>query len=528
MSDSESEQSRKSLEKRIKKLEKRVYPGRRGVLAGGAAAGASLLGFSAGRASADGLNDGDTQWGSDSNRDDYVIDHADANSIDTDGLSGTIRFIDPSGTVSDWQTTIDNLSADGGGTVVAMPGTYDVDAAIDIKDDVVLDGLSLGAVQFRLVDSYGSSPPPVIRMHDGVVRAGVRNVEIDGNQANNTSSFNDGNEGHGIVIEDVDNNNRPERCFAENCFIHDTIRTNLVMSGKHCTARNLWVSNSATDHWIYFSRPENCTVENVIGWGFSSNGPIVFGGNAYDCVSSTIRNFYAAALSDAPDGGACSPLITWREAGSGATHRDNLAKNITVDTTGYTDGASIIMRHSDPELKNFNYYGPCNRKHIISVDQRSDRAHVDNATIKLTDTAQDLGYAARLMGTNQYLDIDFRETSTNSYRGVLLDGTQETVTNATISGYLGGGESVGIRAADNGNGIRQLNIKDLIIDHSTEIEESGTVTYSSGVMRPQDVTAITSLHTGYLAYNDGTVGTEGTAEYRSDGSWYHIASNTAI
>ncbi len=87
-------ESNENLEQRVQELEqtvKKMLPGRRSVLAGGAAAGAALLGAS-GSASADGLNDGDTQWGSDTNRDDYVVDHVDANSVDTEEADITERW----------------------------------------------------------------------------------------------------------------------------------------------------------------------------------------------------------------------------------------------------------------------------------------------------------------------------------------------------------------------------------------------------------------------------------------------------
>lgn len=96
MAKSDSDKDIAELENRVESLEaqlKKMMPGRREVLAGGAAAGAGLLGFGVGQASADGLNDGDTQWGSDSNRDDYVVDHVDANSVSTGGANISERDV---------------------------------------------------------------------------------------------------------------------------------------------------------------------------------------------------------------------------------------------------------------------------------------------------------------------------------------------------------------------------------------------------------------------------------------------------
>lgn len=45
---------------------------------------------------------------------------------------------------------------------------------------------------------------------------------------------------------------------------------------------------------------------------------------------------------------------------------------------------------------------------------------------------------------------------------------------------------------------------------------------------PHDVTVEPSPEAGDVAYNDGTVGAEGLSEYRSDGKWYHIATDTVL
>jgi len=74
------------LEERVNELEntiERMLPGRRQMLK---AAGAGVLGasaFTAGQASADGHNDGDTQWGSDTNRSDYFADYVNSRRLES-------------------------------------------------------------------------------------------------------------------------------------------------------------------------------------------------------------------------------------------------------------------------------------------------------------------------------------------------------------------------------------------------------------------------------------------------------------
>lgn len=91
--DSEQEFRKKieQQEERIARLEKqlrRMMPTRRDALKAGAVGAVGILGFGAGNASAD-LNDGDTEWGSSTNRDDYFVDHLDANEMTLDGDTRT-------------------------------------------------------------------------------------------------------------------------------------------------------------------------------------------------------------------------------------------------------------------------------------------------------------------------------------------------------------------------------------------------------------------------------------------------------
>lgn len=60
------------------------------------------------------------------------------------------------------------------------------------------------------------------------------------------------------------------------------------------------------------------------------------------------------------------------------------------------------------------------------------------------------------------------------------------------------------------------------------VQAPGTVTYQSDTIYPQDVTNINSPRAGYVAYNDGTVGTEGPCHYTSAGSWVSDVDGTTI
>ncbi len=135
----ELEETVSAQQKQINQLQKTVkkmMPGRRDVLKAGAGAIAGGgLALSAASGSADGLDDGDTQWGSDSNRDDYVVDHVDANSIGTERID-TERRPKP----GDVQAAIDDAAAAGGGYVSLRPEeSYTYQSPIRVKEGVTLD-----------------------------------------------------------------------------------------------------------------------------------------------------------------------------------------------------------------------------------------------------------------------------------------------------------------------------------------------------------------------------------------------------
>lgn len=147
------EQSGRELAARIEDLEAQVraqqevlqkmMPSRRAVLRGGAAAGAvGLLGFGAGQATATPGDDGDTVWGSQSNRDDYWADEIDMN-------LGVIRYLNlgptESKTISSGSITVSSavtqVQGEGGGTDTLT----DIAGGSD-NDIILLTGYGGGAI----------------------------------------------------------------------------------------------------------------------------------------------------------------------------------------------------------------------------------------------------------------------------------------------------------------------------------------------------------------------------------------------
>jgi hypothetical protein len=122
--------------------------------------------------------------------------------------------------VTDDRTAIMNAIiavAANGGTVFFPPGTYLINAGIDLNySNVVLQGASPFASTIKL----GVASSMIIDTEPGQVsRVGIENLGIDGSkddQANDTG-------GVGIYFRKVD------RGFIRNCYIHDTARSAIIV-----------------------------------------------------------------------------------------------------------------------------------------------------------------------------------------------------------------------------------------------------------------------------------------------------------
>lgn len=108
---------------RLRRLEKSVFSSRRDILKTGAAAAAGgALTLGAGSGSADPGDDGDTTWGSDSNRDDYWVDELDARSVSTADINNTKNAGEYDGDYGGIASAISDAGTNG--KVYVPPGNY--------------------------------------------------------------------------------------------------------------------------------------------------------------------------------------------------------------------------------------------------------------------------------------------------------------------------------------------------------------------------------------------------------------------
>lgn len=140
------------LEARVEELEGRleqrtITPTRRqAVKAGGGLAALLGLGATAGTGAAAPGDDGDTVWGSDTNRDDYYADEIDAKSVDTEQL-GTGRHYAGAYSGSDHEARLTNcLNAASAGEIIYLePAQYDSQRTVGTNLGFVGTGIVNGA-----------------------------------------------------------------------------------------------------------------------------------------------------------------------------------------------------------------------------------------------------------------------------------------------------------------------------------------------------------------------------------------------
>lgn len=451
--------------------------------------------------------------------------------VNTEKLSNVAAFLDPSDSEADWQTTIDEVSAGGGGTVVPKPGTYLVDSSmLTVKSDVTLDGLSVGVATFKLADSTDSSRPSVIGVEPGATDWGIKNIEVDGNQANNPNATMELTQPHGIEVEDTANNNRPERGVLENIYSHDCVRSCVILAGKDIDARNLWLENSWKDHALYLARSVDSSVKNVWASGFFDRGAIVIGGNAYQTINNTVESVWIGNVSD-PPGGSYNSSVEFQHQ-SDSDDYNNTLKDVTVDLTGYSEGVRLFIHQPDVTVEGYCQTGPVANTPIINMTNNAPRATVSDVRVDITQSNRgSTGYFCRMLGNDQTLeDYHFEvQDSTTDYRGVSLDGSSQVVERPSAeNGYINVNGGVGFRLIGDTNAINHASIRDFTKESGGNvISASGTYNYEDGVMLPQDVTSIPSVYSGYMAYHDGT-GTNTVGPAFNDAGWTSLVDGSSI
>lgn len=257
---------------------------RRDLLKAGVATfvGGSLVGgFATAEVTADGHNDGDTKWGSSSNRDDYFADHIDATSI-TAGKTNNVPIVRPG---DDLQSAIDSVydsnNEDRSGTVRLETSdsndshVYDLSPPIAVKPGVMLD--ASGAFINQSVDATELFE----LKRDSVVLG--HGLEIYG-----------GNFTGDIFLIDGDNSDSPLVNEPAHVFGYPKVRNNGPSAIYHLKQS----SGASIGSCILTAGGENgprpVFIENDDGSGFINNNTFALNGS-FDAGTDSILHFTGSA-----------------------------------------------------------------------------------------------------------------------------------------------------------------------------------------------------------------------------------------
>jgi hypothetical protein len=437
-----------------------------------------------------------------------------AGSVDAQSVSDTIYFAQSSETtISELNQLITDVSNAGGG-VVAPVGTFTVDqntGQVFVQDDVILDGMEVAT--FQLADSQNDNAPTIIQFDANVTNAGVRNLEVDGNAANQDAGTvtKQTRAQSGIAVHDPAGGGtaeHPSDCFVENVYSHDTIRNNIVLGGDGHRVEHVTVGNSLIDHWIYFAQCQNAHVEDVDGEGYFNGSAFPFGGNANPVRANTLKDVSVSNLADSPSGSAADRIVHFRPQ-DGADDEDNTVENIDIDGSGYAQGTvPVLYQHPDCTVENLTYRGPNDQNPVITLDAAADRATLKDSTVEIT--ASTLGFTAylvRLRGEDQAVqNCDLIEnTGSTVYRTIWIVDDDRQVVHPVVENCLLAGERFNaIRlVGGNGNGVTDVIIRDNDLQTDQLITQSGDFLHGIPSV-PQDLAGQTGLYTGHHALDDGT------------------------
>lgn len=442
----------------------------------------------------------------------------DSESVTTEVLNNNISFLNPDFSQSDWQAELDRLKADGGGLAVPLPGTYVVED-LTVPSNVTLDPLTYLGATFKLPDNADGSLP-VLRVEAGGQNATIRNVEVDGNEAQNSGEYGTVGLAHGIHVgpSAIGNDDRPSDCRVESVYVHDTLRSCVNIAGEDNELEDARLHNAATDHHLYISHGKGNTAEGLRCSGFANTGCIVVGGNDTSTDGTTLRDVRVTSLAQTPESKNPRNAIELREPDSGTT-AETTVENVTLDNPG-AGGAGILNKPNHPAtIEDVEYTGEFDFSPGV-IDTRSEGTVVSKADVTVTGTTQSSTRAVELKGANSTArDVRVREPNTSVVVGVYMGADGATADTLDIST---GGPAV--EAYTSGTD-RTIGIWRLDTDNSSRVSlngDTGSLYLADGCMIPQRASDISTsrLYDGYEAFNDG-----GGGNTKGPAFWEDSASN---
>lgn len=298
------------------------------------------------------------------------------------------------------QQTIDGLS---GGTIYIKRGVYEVGPReIALRSNVRLVGDGIGATILKLRDGIdgrrGERRSSVLTVGETVSNVTIADLEIDGNESGNRGvpPYPLSPHHHGILIHgsgpQVPEDRKPSNVMVRNVYVHDTVRSNIVLAGRNCTIENVRLENSATDHWLYLAGATNCEIRGVHASGFARAEGIVFGVGRRQCRGNLLSDLFISGITetpyqnDEPAGlGGRYPVRTIVFRPSGGNAFDNTVTNAVVSLPDAPVGQYFAVVQPNTRLENLRYRGPIGAGGIVQVNPRATGTTVQNAAIRLSE-----------------------------------------------------------------------------------------------------------------------------------------------
>lgn len=272
------------------------------------------------------------------------------------GESGDVRFSDSNARTA-IQHAIDAVM--GGGVVELDAGVFRIQTdPIVVKPGVEFRGAGVSNTTIKLSDGVNQEAGPHLAVPKPATGVVVSDFELDGNESGNrdVEPFPNHPPAHGILMYGEGN-------VLENVAVHDTIGSNIVVNGTRCRLRDLRLRNSASDHWLYVSDAEHCTISNVTASGFARGSGIVFSVTQNTCRHNTLSDVEIKNATTTPKQHENSGVrgrfpvfaLNFRDVG---TARGNVAERVSISSPNHERGHQVFLGQQDATLRNLEYRGP--------------------------------------------------------------------------------------------------------------------------------------------------------------------------
>lgn len=353
------------------------------------------------------------------------------------------------------QQVIDEVGGENGpgGTIFLRSGVYRTDAnEIALQSNVHLVGEGPGATILKLKDGVngtrGQKRATVLNVRENVHDVTIRDLEIDGNESNNRGvpPYPMSPHHHGIMIHGsspkVPESRKPANILVKNVYVHDTVRSNIVLAGRNCRLENLTLENSATDHWLYMGGATNCVVDGIHASGFARTEGIVLGTEGRRCSGNTVSNVKISRIeetpyqNDEPKGfKGRYPIMSFSlRPGEGDLRYDNTIQNVDVSLPDAKAGQTFVIGHPNTQLENVNYRGPNGQWGVVSLLPKATGTRVENASLQVAGTGRTQGGPiVQVNPSNAALDgVTINDAQSKGMSGIVVVPSESAIHHMTV------------------------------------------------------------------------------------------------